>query len=255
MALGVDNSWSQDEFEARFSVEGMQWAVLPRPQDGRQDRGAIQFDLLNVDPAIANAFRRILISELPTMAIEHVFIVDNTSVMTVRRTAASLSWQAGVLPCRRRLGLANVVVSPGPGPSTLEDGCCPCPQPTSLFVLGCSAKCWRTAWALFRCSSTPSSSKTRLVRSPPLCLRRASTAELAGVREAGQVCAATHRPSFTPYGRADALDARAEGKAASEKSTVVFKLAVACKRRPDGSMLNDRGARCLAACYRCARYR
>ena len=38
----------------------------------------------------------------------------------------------------------------------------------------------------------------------------------------------------------------AEGEAASEKNTVVFKLAVACKKRPDGSFLNDRGALCLA---------
>ena len=127
MALGVDNSWSQEEFEARFSVEGMQWSVLPRPQDGRQDRDAIQFDLLNVDPAIANALRRILISDLPTMAIEHVFIVDNTSVMTVRRAAASASWRADLLPCRGRRGLVSVVGSPGPGPSMLDDCCCPHP--------------------------------------------------------------------------------------------------------------------------------
>ena len=31
--------------------------------------------------AIANAFRRILISEVPTMAIEKVFIVNNTSII------------------------------------------------------------------------------------------------------------------------------------------------------------------------------
>ena len=98
MALGVDNSWSQEEFEARFSVEGMCWATLPRPQDGRQDRSAIQFDLLNVDPAIANAFRRILISDLPTVAIEHVYMVNNTSVMTVR-PAASAVCQSCALPC------------------------------------------------------------------------------------------------------------------------------------------------------------
>lgn len=195
MALGVDNSWSQEEFEARFSVEGMQWAVLPRPQDGRQDRGAIQFDLLNVDPAIANAFRRILISDLPTMAIEHVFIVDNTSVMTVRRAAASLSWQAGVLPCGGGLGLANVVAAQCLGPLH-----------------------WRTAAALaHNRPRTLSRGAVRGAGAPPgpcsaaagpgalprqgwcarrrCAYRRASTAELAGVGKQG-------RAALLPIGQA-----------------------------------------------------
>jgi DNA-directed RNA polymerase I and III subunit RPAC1 len=34
-----------------------------------------------VGPAIANAFRRILLAEVPTMAIEKVFVVNNTSVI------------------------------------------------------------------------------------------------------------------------------------------------------------------------------
>jgi DNA-directed RNA polymerase I and III subunit RPAC1 len=42
-----------------------------------------EFDMIGVDPAIANALRRILISEVPTIAIEHVFIVDNTSIIAV----------------------------------------------------------------------------------------------------------------------------------------------------------------------------
>jgi hypothetical protein len=43
----------------------------------------VEFDMIGVDPAIANALRRILISEVPTIAIEHVFIVDNTSIIAV----------------------------------------------------------------------------------------------------------------------------------------------------------------------------
>ena len=38
-------------------------------------------DLIHVDASISNALRRILISEIPTMAIEKVFIYNNTSVM------------------------------------------------------------------------------------------------------------------------------------------------------------------------------
>jgi DNA-directed RNA polymerase I and III subunit RPAC1 len=39
--------------------------------------------MIGIDPSIANALRRILISEVPTVAIEHVFIVDNTSLIAV----------------------------------------------------------------------------------------------------------------------------------------------------------------------------
>ncbi|KAK9836093.1 hypothetical protein WJX81_000618 [Elliptochloris bilobata] len=81
MALGVDNSWSQREFEAQFRVEGIRWSTPLDDNGCRTDRSSIEFDLIGIDPAIANAFRRILISDLPTMAVEHVFIINNTSVM------------------------------------------------------------------------------------------------------------------------------------------------------------------------------
>eukprot|EP00747_Dinoflagellata_sp_TGD_P123508 gnl/TRDRNA2_/TRDRNA2_173829_c0_seq4.p1 gnl/TRDRNA2_/TRDRNA2_173829_c0~~gnl/TRDRNA2_/TRDRNA2_173829_c0_seq4.p1 ORF type:complete len:316 (+),score=-7.73 gnl/TRDRNA2_/TRDRNA2_173829_c0_seq4:237-1184(+) len=41
----------------------------------------LEFDILNLDTAIVNGLRRIIISEVPTMAIEHVFIINNTSVI------------------------------------------------------------------------------------------------------------------------------------------------------------------------------
>jgi hypothetical protein len=46
------------------------------------------FDMIGVDPAVANALRRILISEVPTVAIEHVFIVNNTSIIQVSSSVA-----------------------------------------------------------------------------------------------------------------------------------------------------------------------
>lgn len=41
----------------------------------------MEFDLVGVSPSFANALRRILISEVPTMAIEHVFFLNNTSTI------------------------------------------------------------------------------------------------------------------------------------------------------------------------------
>jgi DNA-directed RNA polymerase I and III subunit RPAC1 len=39
------------------------------------------FDIIHVDASLANALRRIMISEVPTMALEKVFIINNTGVV------------------------------------------------------------------------------------------------------------------------------------------------------------------------------
>ncbi len=59
----------------------------------------VVFDLVGIDAAIANAFRRVLISEVPTMAIESVYVWDNTSII-----------QDEVLA--HRLGLIPIKVDP-----------------------------------------------------------------------------------------------------------------------------------------------
>ncbi|RIA86427.1 DNA-directed RNA polymerase [Glomus cerebriforme] len=41
----------------------------------------MEFDIIGIDASIANALRRIMIAEVPTMAIEKVFIYDNTSII------------------------------------------------------------------------------------------------------------------------------------------------------------------------------
>uniref|UniRef100_A0A7S3JRG0 DNA-directed RNA polymerase RpoA/D/Rpb3-type domain-containing protein n=1 Tax=Aureoumbra lagunensis TaxID=44058 RepID=A0A7S3JRG0_9STRA len=47
----------------------------------KSDREEVEFDLVGVDVSIANALRRIMIAEVPTMAIETVYIEENTGVM------------------------------------------------------------------------------------------------------------------------------------------------------------------------------
>lgn len=48
-----------------------------------QNDEQVVFELVGVDASIANAIRRVLIAEVPTMAISTVFMQDNTSVMQV----------------------------------------------------------------------------------------------------------------------------------------------------------------------------
>ncbi|XP_009379477.2 DNA-directed RNA polymerases I and III subunit rpac1-like isoform X1 [Pyrus x bretschneideri] len=86
-SMGVDNNLL-DSFCDNFKVE-----VINLTED------EMEFDMIGIDPALANAFRRILIAEVPTMAIEKVLIADNTSVI-----------QDEVLA--HRLGLIPIKVDP-----------------------------------------------------------------------------------------------------------------------------------------------
>uniref|UniRef100_A0A452YZR6 DNA-directed RNA polymerase RpoA/D/Rpb3-type domain-containing protein n=1 Tax=Aegilops tauschii subsp. strangulata TaxID=200361 RepID=A0A452YZR6_AEGTS len=82
-AMGVDTSVSVEKFCKNFKIE------INRLTD--ED---MEFDMIGVDASIANAFRRILIAEVPTMAIEKVFMVDNTSVIADE----VLSHRLGLIP-------------------------------------------------------------------------------------------------------------------------------------------------------------
>ncbi|CAI8596776.1 unnamed protein product [Vicia faba] len=82
-ALRVDNSVRLDSFCNNFKVE------VKRFTDDD-----IEFDMIGIDPAIANAFRRILIAEVPTMAIERIYIANNTSLIQDE----VLSHRLGLIP-------------------------------------------------------------------------------------------------------------------------------------------------------------
>jgi len=65
-----DDSWDLAKFQNNFKFN-----VVSR--SARE----VEFDMIGIDTPFANAFRRILLAEVPTMAVEEVFIYNNTSVM------------------------------------------------------------------------------------------------------------------------------------------------------------------------------
>ncbi|XP_008797750.2 DNA-directed RNA polymerases I and III subunit rpac1 [Phoenix dactylifera] len=69
-SMGVDNSLRLESFCKNFKIE-----VIRLTED------EMEFDMIGIDASLANAFRRILIAEVPTMAIEKVLMVNNTSVI------------------------------------------------------------------------------------------------------------------------------------------------------------------------------
>ncbi|KAK1067646.1 DNA-directed RNA polymerase core subunit rpc40 [Friedmanniomyces endolithicus] len=67
---GQDDSWDLNRFAQQLRIDYHQ----NRPNDAA-------FSLIGLDASIANAFRRILLAEIPSLAIEDVFIFDNTSII------------------------------------------------------------------------------------------------------------------------------------------------------------------------------
>lgn len=60
------------------------------------DDEEIVFDLVGVEPPLANALRRILIAEIPTMAIEKVNMWQNTSIIPDE----NLAHRMGLIPIK-----------------------------------------------------------------------------------------------------------------------------------------------------------
>ncbi|XP_064402889.1 DNA-directed RNA polymerases I and III subunit RPAC1-like [Halichondria panicea] len=120
---GFDDAWNIKKFKKGFRVD-----VVSLSDE------EMEFDMIGVDPAVANAFRRILIAEVPTMAIEKVYIINNTSLI-----------QDNVLA--HRFGLIPLKVDPRlfKMPPPLEEGA-PLPgvpSPDQIVEFNLKVKCKR----------------------------------------------------------------------------------------------------------------
>ncbi|KAI8382379.1 DNA-directed RNA polymerase [Blakeslea trispora] len=67
---GIDNSFNLETFKKNLKIKIQ-----------RLSKHSVEFDLIGVDASVANAFRRIMIAEVPTMAIEKVYVMNNTSII------------------------------------------------------------------------------------------------------------------------------------------------------------------------------
>lgn len=47
----------------------------------RYEENELEFDLIGIHPFLANTFRRLMLSDVPTMAIDKVHILNNTSII------------------------------------------------------------------------------------------------------------------------------------------------------------------------------
>lgn len=83
---GIDDSWDVGKFRNKLKIS------IHKYEEGRH----LEIDIFGIGPAIANAYRRIMLAEVPTVAFEHCFINNNTSVIQDEMLAHRL----GMIPIR-----------------------------------------------------------------------------------------------------------------------------------------------------------
>ncbi|VDK47709.1 unnamed protein product [Anisakis simplex] len=86
-ALGHVEGWDVERY-----IRPIKIVIVNESEDGM----TLEFDLIHVEAPIANAIRRVLIAEVPTMAFEKIYLYQNTSVIQDE----VLCHRLGLLPIR-----------------------------------------------------------------------------------------------------------------------------------------------------------
>lgn len=82
---GIDDAWSFAKFSKNFRIEVI-----------KIDGNDMEFDMIGIDAALANAFRRILLAEVPTMAADKIYVHNNTSIIQ----SEVLAHRLGLIPIK-----------------------------------------------------------------------------------------------------------------------------------------------------------
>jgi len=90
---GYDDGPPEPASETRYSERVLSKLEVTVTKSNMEE---CEFDLIGVDVSFANALRRVMIAEVPTMAIERVYIEENTGVMHDEVLAHRL----GLIPIR-----------------------------------------------------------------------------------------------------------------------------------------------------------
>jgi len=69
------------DYDNSLNLENLRKNMKINLKEVDKDENSIVFEIIGIDAPLANALRRILIAEIPTMAIEKVYIEDNTSII------------------------------------------------------------------------------------------------------------------------------------------------------------------------------
>ncbi|CAG0889752.1 unnamed protein product [Cyprideis torosa] len=85
VGVGVDDSWNLKKFKKKFRITVVQL-------EGRE----MEFDMIGIDCSLVNTLRRVLLSNVPSMAIEKVYMYNNTSVIQDE----VLSHRLGLIPLK-----------------------------------------------------------------------------------------------------------------------------------------------------------
>ncbi|CCE63025.1 hypothetical protein TPHA_0D03920 [Tetrapisispora phaffii CBS 4417] len=122
----VTNTTSTD-FPGNYQSEGLEWDVEKFRESfdihiSSLTEKEANFDLVHIDTSIANAFRRIMIAEVPSVAAEYVYFMNNTSVIQdevlahriglipLRVDPDKLSWIDSELPDEEKFTDENTIV-------------------------------------------------------------------------------------------------------------------------------------------------